>query len=252
MDWLAVADARGDSRQSRGLREREDGISALPRSVKRVKAFIQSAGGRFLIDVPEDSYTVSTQQFGSVTATIITLSDALSKRTDLSWDDQIYITFKGTVGPNTIHIPEHLMWQNTDFGADAALFDAVCAPGQLGTLIIESCIANDDRSATEKAGKLGCFSRVCRRITIIGYIGINNPLQTDHENRPSHWVRTRSFQMQPSTNPQLGQQPVDRQRVLAIALLILLMALPLGQRLRPQKALTLQTRLLTLRAVCFG
>jgi len=99
--------------------------SITPGTVKRVKAFIQSSGRRFLIDVPEDFYTVSTQQYGPITATMVTLNDALSKRTDLSWDDQIYITFKGTVGPNTIDVMEYLIQQNTGFGTDAASFNAV-------------------------------------------------------------------------------------------------------------------------------
>ncbi len=101
--------------------------SITPGTVKSVKAFIQSAGRRFLIDVPEDFYTVTTEQYGSVTATMVTLSDALSKRTDLGWDDQIYITFKGTVGPNTVDIMEHLIQQNTDLGTDTASFNAVRA-----------------------------------------------------------------------------------------------------------------------------
>ena len=101
--------------------------SITPGTVKRVKAFIQSAGRRFLIDVPEDFYAVTTKQFGSVTATIVTLSDALSKRTDLNWGDQIYITFKGTVGPNTVDILEYLIQQNTDFDTDVASFNAVRA-----------------------------------------------------------------------------------------------------------------------------
>jgi len=99
--------------------------SITPGTVKRVKAFIQSAGRRFLIDVPEDFYTVSTEQYGPITATMVTLNDALSKRTDLSWDDQIYITFKGTVGPNTVDVMEYLIQQNTDFGTDAVSFNAV-------------------------------------------------------------------------------------------------------------------------------
>ncbi len=99
--------------------------SITPGTVKRVKAFIQSAGRRFLIDVPEDFYTVSIEQYGSVTATMVTLCDAFSKRTDLGWDDQIYITFKGTVGPNTVDVMEHLIQQNTDFDTDAASFNDV-------------------------------------------------------------------------------------------------------------------------------
>jgi len=99
--------------------------SITPGTVKRVKAFIQSAGRRFLIDVPEDFYTVRTEQYGPVTATMVTLNDALSKRTDLSWDDQIYITFQGTAGPNTVDVMEYLIGQNTDFDTDAASFNAV-------------------------------------------------------------------------------------------------------------------------------
>ncbi|MBN1908371.1 MAG: hypothetical protein JW818_01405 [Pirellulales bacterium] len=101
--------------------------SITPGMVKRVKAFIQSAGRRFLIDVPEDFYTVSTEQYGSITATIVTLNDALSKRTDLNWDDQIFISFKGTIGPNTVNILEYLIEQNTDFSTDTASFNAVRA-----------------------------------------------------------------------------------------------------------------------------
>jgi hypothetical protein len=99
--------------------------SITPGIVRSVKAFIQSAGRRFLIDVPEDFYAVATEEYGPITATMVTLDDALSKRTDLNWDDQIYITFQGDVGPNTVDILEYLIEENTEFDTDAASFGDV-------------------------------------------------------------------------------------------------------------------------------
>lgn len=101
--------------------------SITPGTVEGVKAFIQANGRRFLIDVPEDFYAVKTETYGSVTATIVELDDALSKRADLNWDDQIYVTFKSSVGPNTVDVIEYLIEQNTDFGIDTTTFDAVRA-----------------------------------------------------------------------------------------------------------------------------
>ncbi|REJ65622.1 MAG: hypothetical protein DWQ31_16920 [Planctomycetota bacterium] len=100
-------------------------VSITPGTVQGVKAFIQNNGRRFLIDVPEDLYTVKTQSYGAITATIVELSDALSKRTDLNWDDQIFVTFQGSVGPNTVDIMEYLIQQNTDFNIDSTSFNAV-------------------------------------------------------------------------------------------------------------------------------
>lgn len=100
-------------------------VSITPGTVRGVKAFVRSGGRRFLADVPMDWYTVSQETYGTIMATVVTMDDALSKRTDMDWEDELYVTFESTIGPNTVDILQYLIEQHTDFKIDWTSFNHV-------------------------------------------------------------------------------------------------------------------------------
>lgn len=105
-------------------------VSITPGQVLRVMAFATYAGQKFLIDVPKDLYTVSVEHFGSVSATVVTLKDDLSKDETTNWSDDLYITFKSDIGPNVVDIMRYLIETFSDFEINDASFNAVRAKVQ--------------------------------------------------------------------------------------------------------------------------
>ena len=93
--------------------------SIVPGEVLAVKAFKQYDGPRVLTTVPTDYYTVSSADYGNVdgkhiSAVLITLKRQLStyKYTDgtnQGWGDEIYVTFRSSVGPDTIDVLKYLI-----------------------------------------------------------------------------------------------------------------------------------------------
>jgi hypothetical protein len=82
-------------------------------------------GERVMLDVPTNLYTAYRQRFGSVTATIVKVHDALSKVEPRPWEDSIYVTFQSTVGPNTVDILSYLIKRYTSFATDSTSFQHV-------------------------------------------------------------------------------------------------------------------------------
>lgn len=102
-------------------------VSIVPGTVTKVTAWATKDGQRFLQDVNPDDYTITTDTYGGLTATFVTLDDALSKTNDFEWSDEIYVTFVSDIGPNTINILEYLIATFSDFTTDSTSFDAVRA-----------------------------------------------------------------------------------------------------------------------------
>ncbi len=99
-------------------------VSITPGTVIKVAAFTTfESGERLLVDVPSNLYTVSVQSFGSVSVTVITVNNALSKLTP-SWEDTIYVTFESSVGPNPIDIMSYLINKYADIPPDTDSFAA--------------------------------------------------------------------------------------------------------------------------------
>lgn len=100
-------------------------VSITPGTVLKVAAFATFDGGeRVLVDVPTSRYSVFTQSYGSVSVTVVQVTDSLSKQ-DPSWEDTIYVTFQSSVGPNPIDIMAYLIDKYADIPIDETSF-AVC------------------------------------------------------------------------------------------------------------------------------
>ena len=101
--------------------------SITPGTVLDVKARKQFEGETRLVSVPQSYYNVTTQDFGTFTATLITMDQTLSSRVDEGWSEDIFVTFAGSIGPNTVDIVKFIIDEYTDLSYDASSFAAVRA-----------------------------------------------------------------------------------------------------------------------------
>lgn len=98
----------------------------LPSTILRVAAYktFEESGIRRLVTVPSDYYTTRISDFNEYMVTEIVLSEPLS-RIDDGFEDDIYVSYESSVGPNTIDIMEWLIDKYTDFTVDSTTFDDV-------------------------------------------------------------------------------------------------------------------------------
>jgi hypothetical protein len=107
--------------------------SITPGTVLAVKAFQTVDGVRRLTLVPDDLYTITTQSYGSVTATQVTLKQKLSQvwftnaKGDWvqGWSDELYVTFQSSVGPDIVDILEYIIDNYSALTYDTASFSYV-------------------------------------------------------------------------------------------------------------------------------
>jgi hypothetical protein len=101
--------------------------SLIPGVVNGVAAYRTAPNGiRYLTQVPTDYYTVYLTDYQGYQVVEIGLNKALTLYDD-SWDDQLYVSFTSTVGPNPCDIIEWLLDKYTGVTADATSFAAVHA-----------------------------------------------------------------------------------------------------------------------------
>lgn len=100
-------------------------VSLLPGVVDGVAAYRTGVNGkRYLTEVPSDYYTVYLTDYDGYNVVEIGLNKALTLYDD-SWDDQLYVSFTSTVGPNVCDIIEWLVGKYTNLTVDATSFAAV-------------------------------------------------------------------------------------------------------------------------------
>jgi len=103
-------------------------VSLLPGTVNQVAAYRNFSDTALLTTVPTDLYTVQTTDYGGYDVVEIVLDAPLSTvDTDglATWDDEIYVSFTSSIGPNPADIIQWLVETYTDFTVDAASFAAV-------------------------------------------------------------------------------------------------------------------------------
>ncbi len=100
-------------------------VSIIPGTVLAVKAYKTFDGGvRRLVDVPRDYYTIHSLNYGPVGAVAITTIKPLSSIQGQNFDDDLYVSFNSSVGPETTEILQWIITNYTDLGYDAASFAA--------------------------------------------------------------------------------------------------------------------------------
>jgi hypothetical protein len=103
-------------------------VSITPGTVLSVRAFKQvSTGLTRLVDVPNDLYTVVSRTYGTVTAVMIDLERPLSHILGEGWQDDLYVSFESSIGPNVAEIIEYIVEEYTDLTCDSSTFTAVGA-----------------------------------------------------------------------------------------------------------------------------
>lgn len=103
-------------------------VSTTPGTVLKVSAYRKTGakgGVRELVDLPSDYYTVSIENYGSISATVVTTITNMAILGDGGWENELYVTFESTVGPNTVDIMEYLIDTYTDLTYDITSFDSV-------------------------------------------------------------------------------------------------------------------------------
>lgn len=100
-------------------------VSIVPGTVLAVKAYKQFDGIRKLVNVPNELWEQQTLDFDVITAEAVVLSKQLSSIPEQGWEDELYVTFQSSVGPNTVDIMEYLIENYSDLGIDATSFNYV-------------------------------------------------------------------------------------------------------------------------------
>jgi hypothetical protein len=99
-------------------------VSMVPATVLNVWAYRNMENQKVLIQVPREYYGVQLMNFGTITATVIVLTKALSHR-DTGWDDSLYVDVQSTIGPNVADILTWIITNYSTLGIDAASFELV-------------------------------------------------------------------------------------------------------------------------------
>jgi len=100
----------------------------VPSTIFRVAAFRTINGNRFLLTVPDEFYSIRQTDYNGYDVMEIVFDRPLSSRsreTGGGWTDEIFITQRSTVGPNTVDILEWLINTYTDFAIDSTTFNDV-------------------------------------------------------------------------------------------------------------------------------
>jgi len=102
-------------------------VSLLPGTVDGVAAYRTASNGiKYLTEVPSDYYTVYETDYQGYQVVEIGLNKALGLYDD-GWDEQLYVSFTSSVGPNPCDIIEWLIGKYTNMTIDSASFASVKA-----------------------------------------------------------------------------------------------------------------------------
>lgn len=102
-------------------------VSLLPGTVNQVAAYRNFSDTSLLTTVDTDRYTVVTTDYGGYDVVEVRLDAPLSTIVDEDWDDEIFVSFTSSVGPNPADVIEWLVETYTDLTVDSASFAAVRA-----------------------------------------------------------------------------------------------------------------------------
>lgn len=100
-------------------------VSLLPGTVTQVAAYRNFSDTSLLTTVDPERYTVVTTDYGGYEVVEVRLDAPLSTIVDEDWDDEIYVSFVSSVGPNPADVIEWLVETYTDLQIDATSFAAV-------------------------------------------------------------------------------------------------------------------------------
>ena len=100
--------------------------SITPGTVTAVKALCNVSGVQLLVDVP--SYTTKTISVNGIDATAIVLPQMLSTILGEHWSDNLYVSFKSSIGPKVTDILQWIVSTFSDLTCDPTSFAACQVP----------------------------------------------------------------------------------------------------------------------------
>jgi len=100
-------------------------VSLIPGTVDQVAAYRNFADTSLLMAVDTDRYTVTTTDFGGYEVVEVRLDAPLSTIEDEDWDDEIFVSFTSSIGPNPVDVVQWLVETYTDLSVDATSFASV-------------------------------------------------------------------------------------------------------------------------------
>lgn len=102
-------------------------VSMIPGVIDQVAAYRTFADTTLLTALTTDLYTIHLENYGGFSTVEIWLDSPLSEIEDANWDDELYVSFTSTIGPNPADIITWIAARYTDYTVDAASFAAVKA-----------------------------------------------------------------------------------------------------------------------------
>lgn len=99
-------------------------VSIVPGTVLTVKAYKQFEGVKRLVSVPNNLWTQVNRNYGLDTGNVATvrLTQRLSSLEGQGWEDDIFVIFQSSIGPNTVAIMEWLILHYSTLSTDTASF----------------------------------------------------------------------------------------------------------------------------------
>lgn len=99
-------------------------VSIVPGTVLTVKAYKQFEGVKRLVNIPNNLWVQVNRDYSLNTGDVATvrLTQRLSSLEGQGWEDDIYVIFQSSIGPNTVAIMEWLILHYSTLTTDAASF----------------------------------------------------------------------------------------------------------------------------------
>jgi hypothetical protein len=98
-------------------------VNILPSTILGVYAYYTDKNLRSLQPVPSRYYRIETPNLNGINPTVLILDNPLSENP--GWEDEIYVTYQSSVGPEVPNIIEHLVDTYTDKTIDTTSFSNV-------------------------------------------------------------------------------------------------------------------------------
>lgn len=100
-------------------------VSIIPGTVLQVRAWKTTNFERSLVNVPNDLWRVENVNYGPVQTVQVVVNKPLSTITDAGWEDDLYVTFESSVGPNGADILQFIVENYTTLEVDPLSFGHV-------------------------------------------------------------------------------------------------------------------------------
>lgn len=100
-------------------------VSLLPGTVDQVAAYRTYGDTSLLTEVDPALYTVYTTDYSGYDVVEVWLDSPLSTIDDEDWDDELFVSFTSSIGPNPADIIQWLVEKYTDYTVDTTTFASV-------------------------------------------------------------------------------------------------------------------------------